>query len=80
METVENRKFQDETVNLDQTRFVRCSFEGCVLAFSGERCEWHETTFSNCEIALRGTASNVLQVLRAFGVTFVQEPRGVRVS
>jgi hypothetical protein len=80
MEIIENRTFRKETVNLDGKHFVRCIFEGCLLLYSGERCEWEETTFSSCQITLQGTASHVLQVLQALGVRVLPEPDGVRFS
>lgn len=75
MEVVEGKNFTNETVYLDGKLFVRCDFESCALVYSGEKCEWEESNFSNCRVTLQGAASNTLQVLRALGVPITMEGR-----
>jgi len=72
--TEENKSFRGQTVRLDGKSFSNCRFENCVLIYSGERCEWEDTSFFNCQIVFDGPANNTVQFLRGIGLSF--EMRG----
>src|SRR6516225_2993292 len=61
---------RSETVRLDGKFFSNCRFENCVLHCGGERCEWKDTNFFNCQIVFDGAANNTVQVLRGMGFSF----------
>jgi hypothetical protein len=67
MEEVKEKVYRQETVRLDGKLFVNCIFEDCMLCYSGERCEWEHTRFSNCRVLLDGGANNTIQVLQGLG-------------
>jgi hypothetical protein len=67
MEEVKDKVYRQETVRLDDKLFFNCSFEDCLLAYGGQRCEWENTRFSNCRVVLDGSANNTVQVLQGFG-------------
>jgi hypothetical protein len=63
----EDKKFRNETVQLDGKLFVNCRFEDCLLTYSGATCEWEHSSFFNCRILLNRSASNTAEVLRGLG-------------
>jgi len=67
MEEVKEKVYRQETVRLDGTLFLNCSFEDCLLCDGGERREWEHTRFSNCRVLLDGAANNTIQVLQGLG-------------
>ena len=71
MEEVRGKTFFGKKVQLDDKIFVDCSFDDCVLLYSGEKCEWQTTNFTNCRVVLDGAANNTVQVLRELGITLV---------
>jgi hypothetical protein len=62
----EDHSFGKETVTLDGNIFIRCSFTGSVLSYSGgpppalDSCE-----FSDCSFAFAGMADNTVAFLKA---------------
>jgi hypothetical protein len=71
MEEVKDKVYRQETVRLDGKLSLNCTFEGCLLCYRGERCEWENTRFSNCQVVLDGPANNTVQVLQGFGFTII---------
>jgi hypothetical protein len=69
VETILGYNFRGKTVNLDDTLFVDCSFEDCLLVLAGGVCAWRNCRFNNCSVTLEGNASNTVQILKAFGYT-----------
>ena len=69
MERILGYVFRDKTVHLDDTLFVECLFEDCLLVFGGGMCDWRNCRFSNCRVTLEGNAFNTVQILKAFGYT-----------
>jgi len=67
MDEVRGKSFRNEVVKLDGNLFINCSFENCVLQFSGDHCEWEHSHFANYRIVLDGKANNTIQVLRGLG-------------
>jgi hypothetical protein len=58
-------KFVGGTVRLDNNEFINCSFEGCILEFSGEGVvSLVGCKFSNVTWAFVGSAENTLRFLR----------------
>ena len=67
MDRVEGKIFSNEIVQIDGKCFVNCSFDNCFFYYEGGRCEWENTSFSNCRVTLCGAANNTTRVLQALG-------------
>lgn len=67
MQSVTDRSFIDETLELDGKLFLRCSFERCVMAFNGTAVfSMADCTFGEgCQFTLGGAAVVTVRQLRA---------------
>ena len=70
LEIVEGKNFLfGEEVSIDGKHFIRCRFNGCLIAYAGG-----SFTFTDCDLrpggfALEGAASATVDLLRQFGLT-----------
>lgn len=71
MESIISQKYLKETVRIDGRRFLKCSFEDCLLHYGGEPCEWEDTTFLNCRVFLDNSAAYAVQVLEGLGFRII---------
>ena len=66
MQTIENQTFSNQRIELDDTQFNNCTFDGCVLIYSGtggtslSGCTIHNTGFG-----FEGSAAKTLELLSA---------------
>jgi hypothetical protein len=57
--THENEVFEDQIIQLDGNKYIRCKFQRCTLQFGGladvslENCEFHRSSWSFTEAAAR---------------------------
>jgi hypothetical protein len=63
MEEIRGKVFRKTIVELDGKVFVECVFEECLLVYRGEPCEWENSRFQDCKLALEGKAHYTLQIL-----------------
>lgn len=61
-----NKKFKDTTINLDGGTFEGCTFENCILLFSGLMPPTlKNNSFTGCQWEFAGPAENTLRFLTA---------------
>jgi hypothetical protein len=70
--SIENETFRGDAVRLDGKKFLRCTFENCVLYYGGEPCEWENSRFVDCRIVIDGKAHNTIQVLLGLGFHLIE--------
>jgi hypothetical protein len=68
MTPVENARFSEATIAMDGKYFMNCTFTKCILVFTGEDCEWMNTSFAECSFRFMGPALRILNVLHSFGL------------
>jgi hypothetical protein len=60
-----NKKFKDETVDLDGNQFVGCSFEGCKLMYYGGPIPFFDSCkFGDSSFMFEKGAGNAVEFLR----------------
>ena len=63
---ISDQAFENERVELDGRRFVRCKFKECDLSFSATaRVAFEDCTFTRCRWVFAGAASTTLDFLVA---------------
>jgi hypothetical protein len=66
MNSVSDKSFIDDTVDLDGNLFARCTFERCTLRFNGTaNFMTTDCTTEGCEFALGGPATITIRQCRA---------------
>lgn len=70
MEIVTGATFTNETVVMDERKFLGCTLTDCVLIYSGGEIGFDpKTLFNRCRFEFRGIAWRTVQVMRVFGLT-----------
>ena len=67
MKVVQNQRFEDATIRLDDFHFVSCRFEACVLVYSGA-AEFGLTNncfAEDCTFRVDGVAASTIKALQA---------------
>ncbi|PNY82053.1 hypothetical protein [Deinococcus koreensis] len=66
MQTIENQTFSNQRIELDDTQFVGCTFDGCVLIYSGTGgTSLSDCTIHNTGFGFEGGAAKTLELLSA---------------
>ncbi|WP_309570409.1 hypothetical protein [Deinococcus sp.] len=66
MQAIENQTFTKQRIEIDDTQFTNCTFDGCILIYSGtggtalNGCHLNDTGF-----AFEGSAAKTLELLTA---------------
>lgn len=79
LEHVRDKTFKNETVELDGKRFTNCTFDGCVLKYSGGDTEiGSRCSTTGIRPRFTGAAWRTVLLLHAFGLLaydpFAKEP------
>ena len=69
MEVIYRETFTNDTIVLDNKKFVACRVLGCKVVHAGGKFECDEdTTFENCTPVLAGDALNTAEFIQKFAV------------
>ena len=69
LEPIQDRRFKNETVELDGKRFMSCGFDGCTLNYSDGDVEFGPgCTADNCRPMFSGPARRTVLLLRTLGL------------
>jgi hypothetical protein len=69
LEPIQDRHFKNETVDIDGRRFLSCSFENCLLNYSGGDVEFGPGCSAvDCRPIFSGPAGKTLRLLQVFGL------------
>ena len=67
MKIVENLQEKATTIILDDTSFINCNFDECVIVYHGGDVSFVNTHWNNCQLAFAGPASKTAAILQIFG-------------
>jgi hypothetical protein len=66
MNSVSDKSFIDDTIDLDGNTFIRCKFERCIMRFNGTaNFMTSDCITEGCQFALGGPASITIRQFRA---------------
>jgi hypothetical protein len=69
MRIVQDKTFTNETIDLDETRFIRCEFEHCTINGLAERLRLTALFFSpDTAFVFDGVAGKVIGMLNLLGM------------
>jgi len=69
MRIVHNQTFTGVSVVPDETAFLGCTFDNCLLIYCGGDYGWRESTFNpNCKVAFQGPAFRMYEFMKIFGL------------
>ena len=68
MKIVRELNLQGESIALDNTRFVDCSFNGCTLEYSGGPVILERTALKRCNYLFSGAAKMTVELLDCVGL------------
>ncbi len=68
MRVIQDKVFANETVNLDDTRFMRCKFQHCTMVWSGRKSLVDGSFSPDCAFVFTGVAARVLGLLQSLGM------------
>jgi len=69
MQVFQGKKFTTGKIDLDDTRFIKCSFERCTLRYGGGEFEWEDCHVGeNVGLEIHGAAERARIVFNMFGL------------
>jgi hypothetical protein len=69
MRIVQDKTFANETIDLDETRFIRCNFEHCTIKWAGRKAAFDGVNFSpDTVFVFDGMAGRVIGLLNTLGM------------
>lgn len=68
METIVGKKFQNQTIVVDDKNYVQCTFTNCEIVYAGGDYSWVHATFENCKITITGNAGKTVQFMQQVGM------------
>lgn len=66
MKTIKNTYYKKDRVTVDDTWYEGCTFDNCILVYSGGAFGHSNTKFNDCKVQLIGAATNTVQFLQTF--------------
>jgi hypothetical protein len=67
MKVIENVTQKGGMVDLENTLFINCRFEDCVLVYAGGEVMVRNSEFKDCPFMFVGAAGTVVRALQMFG-------------
>lgn len=69
MRVVQDKVFNAVTIDLDETTYVRCSFNGCIFRYSGRKSGIYDCKSTpDCKWEFHGAASRTVSLLTTMGM------------
>jgi hypothetical protein len=68
MTVIENQTLANGIVALDDRIFMNCTYENCLLLYSGGDVDFKAAVFRNCRFEFPGAAGRTIYILRTFGL------------
>jgi len=68
MDLMRDKTLRNETIVLDDAKFVGCHFINCQIRYSGGEVNLDHTTMENCTWDFQGAALRTTALLRGFGI------------
>ncbi|MGD1082878.1 MAG: hypothetical protein ABR881_31570 [Candidatus Sulfotelmatobacter sp.] len=62
-----DKALEGVTLDIDDTRFIRCKLYSCTVRYSGGECEFLACDITNNQIVVAGAAQRTMKVLESLG-------------
>lgn len=64
MKTNKDITYSGKVVHLDNSDYINCKFDDCILIYSGSVVSFDGCTFTKCNWSFQGSSANTLSLLR----------------
>ena len=75
MRIVQNESIVGQTVVMDDTLYINCTFTKCLIVYCGGDFGWQNAQFStDCIIQFEGPARRLFDFMKQFGLVKIPKP------